>query len=424
MLLKATIAGDVAGLFFPQPAELGLRVEATVSPRVERKMVYAGGNSTSFQQARKDLQNLADLEIKTERVRRATTRNGRDRLALMRLLEQAFLDKPIPEQLRGGPADQEVPPIAVVMCDGGRYQRFDRGEAKPDSGSFWRESRIACLLSMTAASYGNDPQSALPDFLKDVSIAKKLAEIGQVPGDNSILPKEANREQELPWERGEMLSKEIVASSRNWKEFGSQVASQAWYRGFGKATHKVFVSDGSSAIEELQTSWFSDYTSVLDIMHALSYSLAAARAIHSDRESAWQCYQQFATWIWRGEVDRVIASLAEHQQELGVPPSGASESDPKEIVRRSHVYYSNHRGRMNYPLYRRNGYPLTSSIMESTVKQVSRRVKGTEKFWSSEGGEAVLQLRGDYLSDSEPMNAHWQQAIANTDGFRAYRVSA
>jgi len=76
------------------------------------------------------------------------------------------------------------------------------------------------------------------------------------------------------------------------------------------------------------------------------------------------------------------------------------------------------------PLYRQKGYPLTSSIMESTVKQVSRRIKGTEKFWSSEGGEAVLQLRGDYLSDSEPMDAHWRRATTNANGFRAYGVSA
>ena len=79
---------------------------------------------------------------------------------------------------------------------------------------------------------------------------------------------------------------------------------------------------------------------------------------------------------------------------------------------------------MNYPLYREKGYPLTSSIMESTVKQVSRRVKGTEKFWSSEGGEAVLQLRGDYLSTSDPMVAHWKRAIAAANGFRTYRLSA
>ncbi|MFG0286734.1 MAG: hypothetical protein ACF8CQ_01075 [Rhodopirellula sp. JB044] len=107
-------------------------------------------------------------------------------------------------------------------------------------------------------------------------------------------------------------------------------------------------SDGSSEIEELQAAWFSDYTSVLDIMHALSYSLAAARVIHSDRDKAWQCCQQYATWIWRGEVDQVIASLAEHQLQLGEPPADASESDPREIVRRTRVYSSNHRSRMNY----------------------------------------------------------------------------
>lgn len=55
--------------------------------------------------------------------------------------------------------------------------------------------------------------------------------------------------------------------------------------------------------------------------------------------------------------------------------------------------------------------------------QVSRRVKGTEKFWSSEGGEAVLQLRGDYLSDSEPMESHWLQPITKANGFRAYELS-
>jgi len=48
----------------------------------------------------------------------------------------------------------------------------------------------------------------------------------------------------------------------------------------------VLVADGSSAIEDLQAQWFSDHTSVLDIMLALSYSLAAARALHSQREPA------------------------------------------------------------------------------------------------------------------------------------------
>ena len=57
--------------------------------------------------------------------------------------------------------------------------------------------------------------------------------------------------------------------------------------------------------------------------------------------------------------------------------------------------------------------------MESTVKQVSRRVKGTEKFWSSSGGEAILRLRGEYLSDDEPMHDSWDQRSHHAPGVPA-----
>ena len=67
------------------------------------------------------------------------------------------------------------------------------------------------------------------------------------------------------------------------------------------------------------------------------------------------------------------------------------------------------------------GFPLTSSLMESTVKQVSRRVKGSEKFWSSSGGEAMLRLRGEYLSDDEPMRDYWDHRSRQASGTRAHR---
>ncbi|TWU44257.1 hypothetical protein Q31b_17930 [Novipirellula aureliae] len=75
---------------------------------------------------------------------------------------------------------------------------------------------------------------------------------------------------------------------------------------------------------------------------------------------------------------------------------------------------------MDYPEYRRRGYPLTSSIMESTVKQVNRRVKGSEKFWSTAGGEAVLGLRAAYISDSKPMDNYRQHPQQNANGQRAH----
>lgn len=387
-------------------------------------MVYAGVCAESFGKASDHLKELANLDITSERIRRATGRNGKGRCELRRILEEAFLAKAIPEQLRGGPAEKEAPPIAVVMSDGGRYQVLDRKLPKGSSAEHWRESRIAVLLSMTGRKYAVDPQPDLPDFLQDVSIARKLAEIGRVPGENPLDETPQEEHPEPPWERGEMLAKEVVASARNWEEFGPLVASAAWYQGFGKATEKVFVSDGSRAIEKMQERWLSDYTSVLDIMHALSYALAAARAVHAEPGEQWGCYRRWATWIWSGQVGQVITELASWSEQLGPSPVDVCENDPREVVRRSATYYRNHRNRMNYPAYRKSGYPLSSAIMESTVKQVGRRVKGSEKFWSREGGEAMLCLRGDYLSCTRPMDAYWKQTAANADGTRAYGLSA
>jgi hypothetical protein len=50
-------------------------------------MAYAGANSSGFEQGRNGLAALAGIEIKTERIRRSTTRSGRVRLAPTQLLE-------------------------------------------------------------------------------------------------------------------------------------------------------------------------------------------------------------------------------------------------------------------------------------------------------------------------------------------------
>ena len=57
--------------------------------------------------------------------------------------------------------------------------------------------------------------------------------------------------------------------------------------------------------------------------------------------------------------------------------------------------------------YRRQGLPIMTSAVESVIKMINRRVKGSEKFWSEPGAEAILQLRADYLSETETMSRFW-----------------
>ena len=76
--------------------------------------------------------------------------------------------------------------------------------------------------------------------------------------------------------------------------------------------------------------------------------------------------------------------------------------------------------RMNDPSYRQAGLPVTSSHIESTVKQINQRMKGSEKFWTESGGEALLQLRADQLCDTAPMQAFWVQRVQRASGTRTY----
>ncbi|MFO0930748.1 MAG: hypothetical protein U0736_27580 [Gemmataceae bacterium] len=63
-------------------------------------------------------------------------------------------------------------------------------------------------------------------------------------------------------------------------------------------------------------------------------------------------------------------------------------------------------------------------MMESTVKQMNQRVKGTEKFCCGEGAEAIVQLRADYLSDDQPLADFFERRQQNATGQRPYRRPA
>jgi hypothetical protein len=213
-----------------------------------------------------------------------------------------------------------------------------------------------------------------------------------------------------------LASREVLASGDDAESFGWQLAAAAWQRGFPTAERQAFVADGAHANWTIHREHFSHAVPILDLMHALSYAYSAAECVEKG-----DAYPRWAGWIWAGEVDRVIQELRVVQERIGQPPPDIGASDPRRRVHRAITYYENHRVRMNYPEYRRLGVPLTSSHIESTIKQIATRVKGSEKFWTRRVSEAVLQLRADYLSDSHPLDSFWLRHQARQTGVNAYR---
>jgi hypothetical protein len=186
------------------------------------------------------------------------------------------------------------------------------------------------------------------------------------------------------------------------------------------AVRKAFVGDGASTNWTVHKRWFSDFTPILDFIHALSYIFASAMAGRAFRDG-WDVYADWIQRVWSGRVEKVIEALAARQSELGEPEKGDKENSPRRVVAEALTYLRNNKERMRYDSYRKAGLPITSSHMESTVKLFNRRLKGTEKFWSEQGAESILQLRADFLSETDPLDAFWEERQANASGKRKYR---
>jgi hypothetical protein len=440
------IAAAAGGLFFPQTQSLGLDT-SDYSARLQDKIVYAGITNSSFDAASADLAKLAGRDVGAKQVERLTKRIGLERVAERDEAVAAYQALPL-VQRKAAPKGVTPPDVAVVGTDGGRIQILDRRQpataaAEPapppvpsqaadgeHRGKHWREDKVGLLMAMTSAASAADPCPDIPEgFLEPARMGKLARQIRKgVPvteepvGDATDAVAEEQTLASTPavWEPPAVQAKRLLGSRQSWEVFGPLVAAAAWAMGLFGAERRAFIGDGSENNWAVWRRFFSSFVPILDFIHALSYVYAAAHA-GRDRLAGWKCYREWIVWVWRGQVGRVLAALGQRQQELGEPQEGDKESHPRQVVAQARAYLGNNAERMKYDEYRRSGLPIVSSYVESAVKQFNQRAKGTEKFWGEEGAEAILQLRGDHLSDDQPLDAFWLRRQAQATGQRPYR---
>lgn len=452
---------------------MGVDPHDNVSPAILKKIVYAGSHATSFQQASQDLQALAETHISTGRVRRATERIGEERVQQRDAQVEQWRKLSLPAQQRS-PLATPPPDAVAVEADGGRVLIFDRpGQPLAEASSsvddadsprtFWREDKIGILLTLDSEVSEFDPCPTIPEtFVDPRRMGEVAAEVHgakrhevEPSGPNaekasSPLPDAAATEDTATEDTGanaarnadrapntvlaqeqallfhakvEVLSRQVVATRQAMSAFGPLLATAAWALGFAAAARKAFVADGAECNWKLWRTYFSHYTPILDFVHAICYVYAAALA-GVDAVRGWHSYVEWAQAIWSGRVEDVIAAMRERQQELGKPTKADAAGSPRVVLAEGLRYLENHRQYMKYDAYRREGLPITSSHMESTVKQVNRRVKGSEKFWSSIGLEPLLQLTADNLSDNRPLASFWATRHHTATGHRHYKTAA
>lgn len=404
-----------------------------MTPALLRKVVHAGVTGSSFKSGAQDLKVLAEADISSQRVRRAVEQIGNQRAKQTSDAKATYDAMHLPARQQC-PEGVTPPQVACVQMDGGRIQIRQRilqvneapaksksEQAESDSSSepqgYWRESKVGCLLSMSSQESEHDPTPVLPAVFTDKVRMKEMCNeikgfsAPDTPSQESVgsptaQPAAAEDEDEAS-HQPHVISRSIVASKSNSHEFGLQLAAAAYREGFNATLRKSFVCDGQSANWKVWERWFSHYTPIVDFVHAVCYVYAAAMAGRSPTEG-WLLYRTWAQWLWQGDVQLIIAALVVEQERIGKPAPDESTTSAKYTIARALTYLRNQRERMNYPDYRRRGLPITSSHIESTIKQVNKRVKGTEKFWDR-ATEAILHLTADYIGSQTEIEKFWAE---------------
>ncbi|MDB5308957.1 MAG: LysR family transcriptional regulator [Gemmataceae bacterium] len=424
------------------------------SPRVLHQILYAAGQCKSFALAGTMLATLGDIAVSTPHLAELAAEIGQE-LTTTR-------DRQVSELPPATTRDQcpgEAPVAVAVEVDGGRIRTRAEGHGRGVHDPHWNEDKAACLVTVTSRTFDADPHPALPGcFLDRPRVQRLVREIsGQRTGDPSSAGED---ELALPACAAEVgpgpPSGPTVAAGTDdpppasaavptgparpdWKPkrdlrtcvatmaesdlFGKQVASEAYRRNFYRANRRAFVADGQKYNWAIHDRHFADFVGITDVVHVLSYVYAAGLAVAGSAAAGWPLYARWVRACWQGRVDEVRAELEQWQQGQPTPPSKPPPTDPWEVVRKTVTYLTNNAGRMNYPSYRQAGLPCMSSWMESLVKEINYRVKGSEKFWNrGPNAEAILQVRAAVLSEDDRLWEHIRNRGGNA--FRTYRRKA
>lgn len=400
---------------------MGLDEHAYSSSIVEQ-VVTAAARLSSFRDATFALQ-MASVAIGESQVRRLAHAVGQELIATRDR-------KVIEHRRRQLPARTAVIPAAVVVeVDGGRIRTRAAAAAPGVHEAQNKEDKVACLATLTNPTFVGDPQSEPPESFRCPRRVQRLVQQMKGQAGEAIPPEIVDESADPASERTavdtterwspERLVRTCVASLETSASFGPMMAAEAQERHFYDAPRRAFVADGAAYNWAIGQGYFPTFVPIVDFLHVLCYVYASARAVSADESSGWSQYLAWMRACWQGRGAEVVRELEAWQTRLGLPPPGEVHTaeerrDPRRLVAAARSYLTNNQTRMDYPRYRQEGLPTTSSLVESLVGEFNARVKSKQKYWERPAGaESILQLRAAVLSEDDRLSRHFVSRRGN-----------
>ena len=268
--------------------------------------------------------------------------------------------------------------LMVVFGDGCRIRQVAeppsnrRPDAEIDDG--WRECKVGVVASM------------LP---------------GTVSKDGSCVPPTA-------------LVQSYLATMDGIELFGQKLRAESERRGLKGAREVVLVSDAGHGLPEMWAREFPKTEWVVDFYHVASRLAECAGEVAIPGKATAAVREKWKGMLYDGKVSGLLRSLRFHARRHVDRPeelSALAEGSPGRILW-THVFYiEKYRDHMDYPDYRKRGWPIGSGSVESFAKRIGNRMKAASKRWTRDGAESIATLIAERASGDGRWNQRWPDHV-------------
>jgi len=326
------------------PADVELDIDKTdFSPGV-RRMLAAVGGVAPFAQGRDQMKLLAGLEVTAKTVERTAESIGQDiEIGQQKHIQSA---KQLSLPTVAGPSI----PYLYIQMDGTQVfvvktETEGRAGRTPGQLARTRECKLGAVFTQTTVDDRGRP----------------------VRDEDSTT---------------------YVGAIETAEEFGLRIYTEAWSRGWDRATIRVVMGDGSHWIWNIADQHFPGAIQIVDLYHAREHLWDLARKLNPADEAAqkrWLMHK--LDWLENGRIEKLASAL-------GKLADAEQNSELAKAIRIEAEYFLSNRDRMRYPEFRKKKLFVGSGVIEAGCKTViGSRLKQSGMFWTVRGANAIIALR-------------------------------
>ena len=352
--IRAYYAGCACGKgMAPLDKTYGLEAGA-ISSGLAQLMALAG-IAFSFEESEQWLKEFLLFEVSENSIRSETQEMGR----LQQTGEEVDIqtsqnEKALQKRLR---EEKQIPKRLYGSIDAAKVRiepRARQGEPVPEHED-WRDMKVGCWYQAEAVS---------------------------VSRQSSRQRRKAQREATV----FRTTQHKYYCDIAHVDEFGKLVWATGCQATADWVAELVFVCDGATWIWEVVAQYYPHAVQIVDWYHAEDRLKRLADAVFPSPSQRQAWLAQITESLWQGQVEDVL---------LACQPLASKHDEARQAL----TYFSNHRHRMRYDLFRAQGYLIGSGTIESGCKQiVTQRLKRSGAQWIVQGAVLTAKARAAWLS--------------------------